>query len=270
MQAALHLLQRSARSQAQQLAHLEPQMAACGPSLALHSARGSLQVSQAATLTARPVSTSSKPKQQAPVPQQALIPSLRDEDSGAQQPLAQPALKQGRARARKDPLQMLEGVGPVGASKLRSVGYETFDQLARAFTFKFFADSDKMVQHLKVGWLSLSALSHTAAALSLRLGACLQEDVGLRTLQQCERVTQALKEDKARQDAKWTSRAAAGVSLCVEGNISAGKSTFLREIEREMKQQQQQGTRAQGTLDLQRLIEVCRKCLACTCDCLVH
>ena len=54
----------------------------------------------------------------------------------------------------------------------------------------------------------------------------LQEVVGLRTLPQCRRVADALL-----AAARSTTT---GVSLCVEGNISAGKSTFLQEIQAEL------------------------------------
>ena len=55
--------------------------------------------------------------------------------------------------------------------------------------------------------------------------------MGLRTMQQCRQVADAVLAAVRQQAGK-------AVSLCVEGNISAGKSTFLREIERELRLKQ--------------------------------
>ena len=61
----------------------------------------------------------------------------------------------------------------------------------------------------------------------------MQDDVGLRTRRQCEAIVRFLHSWQAKQ-------ADQGVTLCVEGNISAGKSTFLNLMKKTMVGQLQQ------------------------------
>ena len=78
-------------------------------------------------------------------------PGVRHVDNAAQRP-EQRAARQARSGKGQpaDTLQSIDGVGPVGASKLRSEGYDTREQLQQAFQVNFQSDRDRMVQHLKV------------------------------------------------------------------------------------------------------------------------
>ena len=66
--------------------------------------------------------------------------------------------------------------------------------------------------------------------------------MGLRTMLQCDRIATALLESQLEPQNLPTRHV--GVSLCVEGNISAGKSTFLRFMEEELNKRSQE--REQG------------------------
>ena len=78
-------------------------------------------------------------------------PVVRLTQDEAQQSLPQPATKGvARPRRKQDQLQArIDGLGPVGASKLHSHGYKNFEQLAWAFQSKFNSDADALKKHLK-------------------------------------------------------------------------------------------------------------------------
>ena len=67
----------------------------------------------------------------------------------------------------------------------------------------------------------------------------MQDNVGLRTRRQCEAIVRFLHSWQAKQ-------ADQSVTLCVEGNISAGKSTFLNLMKKTMVGQLQQVIEVRG------------------------
>ena len=78
-------------------------------------------------------------------------PAVRRSDGGAQRPLQQAAQKQSRQRKLADQPQTLQidGVGPVGASKLRGQGWTTLEHLSAAFRQTFKSDPEALKKHLK-------------------------------------------------------------------------------------------------------------------------
>ncbi|GAA0153320.1 nucleotide kinase [Lithospermum erythrorhizon] len=122
-------------------------------------------------------------------------------------------------------LLTIPGVGPRNLRKLVEKGFDGVDQLKQFYKDKFFREStQKMVEYLQ----SSVGIIHKSHAESI-------------TTFIKESVDKELKDDSS--DSVLRASLKKRITLCVEGNISVGKTTFLQRI-------------ANETLELQDLVEV--------------
>jgi DNA uptake protein ComE-like DNA-binding protein len=159
-------------------------------------------------------------------------------------------------------LRSVPGVGPKNEQLLVASGHASLGALQQHFSKGVRGDTVAMSEYLRVNfctqlvclcltpfgrsaWLLLSrsiptsscAVDHTLWLL--RFPFVLQSDVGIRVKRHCNMIAQHLLHlqqdaDDADKPPAQPSQQEKKLTLCVEGNISAGKSTFLRMLTHEL------------------------------------
>ena len=139
-----------------------------------------------------------------------------------------------RADAKQAGLRSVAGIGPKNEQRLLSKGISSVDILAEVFNDHKKRDEQKMVSYLQVNSRELCQMdSHSSF---IKYGSPdMQDDVGIRR-RHCVEIVRHIAElpceggGGAEQQCSRAAWPVGKVTLCVEGNISAGKTTFLQKL----------------------------------------